>query len=414
MDNPRAGPGNQVTEIISRLRHSPGDLLFNLILFRGYLNSGEAMDLVGLQRCSEFNQDRFLEKLAVVNDKLGKVSNAAYNVGSFGSFADAASGPNSKPKRAAAMFAEIAQLPLAQLLQRLEVTVSTQFPTCHIFVEWLGIRDNPNKRCLKALFPHATAHVCCRLGFGMLACKMTAHAPSSVRAWDYAIGLRCYKAHGDSEATFQCMLQIRGLGAFVSYQICVDLGYWNPRVYDEAAHVHLGPGALRGLGWLFSSTDQHTPVQQIRCAADCAACCCTAFGAGQLDFVRVAKHSHSPSIHNTARSLRGYRFLERYQYTAFSKASVDPEELFSDLPAGGRRLNLMALENCLCEGDKYFRTSYGTGGFKQKYVLIRSADQQRWWRVCATRTALNIERLSRAHCGAFCVGNRAYVGFFFF
>ena len=115
-----------MTEIISRLRKSPGDLLFNLIIFRSYLNSGEAMDLMGLQRCAEFDQAQFLEKLAIVDTKLGKVSNAAYNVGSFGSFADVASGPNSKPKRAAAMFAEIAELPLDQLLRRLEVSVQSR------------------------------------------------------------------------------------------------------------------------------------------------------------------------------------------------------------------------------------------------------------------------------------------------
>ena len=30
-------------------------------------------------------------------------------------------------------------------------------------------------------------------------------------------------------------------------------------------------------------------------------------------------------------------------------------------------LNLMAIENCLCEGDKYLRCTHGKGRFKQKF-----------------------------------------------
>ena len=41
-------------------------------------------------------------------------------------------------------------------------------------------------------------------------------------------------------------------------------GYWDRRVYDESVHVHLGPGALRGLSWLFAEADKHTPMEKLR------------------------------------------------------------------------------------------------------------------------------------------------------
>ena len=34
----------------------------------------------------------------------------------------------------------------------------------------------------------------------------------------------------------------------------------------------------------------------------------------------------------------------------------------------------MAIENCLCEGDKYLRTRHGTGGFKQGYRGAGASD----------------------------------------
>ena len=39
-------------------------------------------------------------------------------------------------------------------------------------------------------------------------------------------------------------------------------------------------------------------------------------------------------------------------------------------------LNLMAIENCLCEGNKYLRTHYGKGRFKQKYSGTTGSDQR--------------------------------------
>jgi hypothetical protein len=58
-------------------------------------------------------------------------------------------------------------------------------------------------------------------------------------------------------------MELPGVGPFIGYQICVDLGYWNKEVYDDDKHVVLGPGAKKGLLWLFSPTSKLTKIQQI-------------------------------------------------------------------------------------------------------------------------------------------------------
>ena len=47
--------------------------------------------------------------------------------------------------------------------------------------------------------------------------------------------------------------------------------------------------------------------------------------------------------------------------------SWDPKALFSDLPEHDRCLNIMSLENCMCELAKYIRTIEGTGRPRVKY-----------------------------------------------
>ena len=111
----------------------------------------------------------FLAKLDAIQEARGKVSNAAYNVGSFGAYRAVASGKGCKPRRAARMFATMAAFGLDAKLKRL-------------------------------------------------------------------------LAQGDSAATFDAICVLPGIGQFIGYQICIDLGYWSQEVYDESKHVFLGPG----------------------------------------------------------------------------------------------------------------------------------------------------------------------------
>jgi hypothetical protein len=61
-------------------------------------------------------------------------------------------------------------------------------------------------------------------------------------------------------------------------------------------------------------------------------------------------------------------FLKTVQHQFFAELEIEPEIEFAHThPPGERHLNLMALENCLCEGNKYLRTHYAHGKFKQNY-----------------------------------------------
>ncbi len=47
----------------------------------------------------------------------------------------------------------------------------------------------------------------------------------------------------DPAFTFKTITNLRGVGRFLGWQVCLDLGYWNPAVYNESIHVEVGPGA---------------------------------------------------------------------------------------------------------------------------------------------------------------------------
>merc|ERR1719334_2459309 len=54
----------------------------------------------------------------------------------------------------------------------------------------------------------------------------------------------------DSEFTYKSLLKLQGIGPFLAYQIAVDLGYWNQRIFDENRFVVAGPGAKNGINRL--------------------------------------------------------------------------------------------------------------------------------------------------------------------
>ena len=262
-----------VAHIITPLLSRPADLVFNILIFRTYLNWHRSMELLGLQSAETFERAAFETRLRQVGAQLGKLSSAAYNVGSFHGFASVDhGGAGSKPGRVAAMFA--------------------------------------------ALAPKMSGVVAAIL------------------------------ERRDSEFTCSTISGLEGVGPFVGWQVCLDLGYWMPGLYNESLHVKVGPGAEKGLRWIFSST-------------------------GGL--------SDTACIHQLMQS----------QNRWFDQAGVDAAErqrLFGDMPRPPMPLqqgqdqpgplNLMALEGCLCEGNKYLRThtQTGYGRTKQKYSASTGAD----------------------------------------
>ena len=49
------------------------------------------------------------------------------------------------------------------------------------------------------------------------------------------------------------------------------------------------------------------------------------------------------------------------------KPEYNPEKLFSDLPEYDREMNVMSIENCMCELSKYIKAVNGTGRPRNKY-----------------------------------------------
>ena len=109
--------------------------------------------------------------------------------------------------------------------------------------------------------------------------------------------------------------------------------------YDESTHAIVGPGAERGLDDLFYSRESST---------------------GAMDY------------------------LLQHQDEYWKEIGVDTAELFDDVPLD--RLNLMAVENCLCEGHKYFRGTTkqnysGTTGASDEYLRMwTGAQESAFWK----------------------------------
>ena len=270
-----------VSNVIEPLRNRPADLLFNVLLFRTYLNWHKSMAIVGLQSVRSFDPTTFAAKLREADRKLGKLSNGAYCVGSFQMFNPAdgltPNGSSVKPARVAAMFAGLAPL--------MQPTVAKLM------------------------------------------------------------------AKKDSDLTFKTIVMLPGVGKFLGWQTCLDLGYWNPDVYNEFEHVHVGPGAEMGLFWLFKDM-------------------------GSLD--RVSALKHLVSIQNEEFDKIGVGEGERARlFGSMSPINMTgARSVAMAHPGGAQQFNLMAIEGCLCEGNKYFRVLYkeGFARFKQHYYAGSGAD----------------------------------------
>ena len=126
----------------------------------------------------------------------------------------------------------------------------------------------------------------------------------------------------DSQYTVSRIKQIEGIGTFLSYQIAVDIGYWDKEIFNESEFTVAGPGARRGINRIFESRGDYSYERSIQ-------------------------------------------YLCEIQDEWFEKINVNPKELFSDRKEPS--VNLMATENCLCEISKYLKVHYSEGRPRNKY-----------------------------------------------
>jgi len=134
-------------------------------------------------------------------------------------------------------------------------------------------------------------------------------------------------SYEDSKKTFENMKSFDGIGNFLGYQIAVDIGYRYPRVFNEDLFTVAGPGCIKGLERIFKKS------------------------AFKEEKSKMYEYLIS--------------WLVEHQEEYFKKNKVDPDELFDDrkLP----RLNIMAMENCLCEISKYIKVKKGQGKCRNAY-----------------------------------------------
>lgn len=133
------------------------------------------------------------------------------------------------------------------------------------------------------------------------------------------------------EAVCDLLQSYMGIGEFLAYQMFVDMTYIDLFPFSENEYTIAGPGAKSGLKYLFRHKRDLTPEELIFWLRD------------------------------------NWNALNKYNINNGGKHTLYPKILFKDLPEYDREMNVMSLENCLCEFSKYYRTLIGDGRPRQKY-----------------------------------------------
>lgn len=169
--------------------------------------------------------------------------------------------------------------------------------------------------------------------------------PFHVGVWlgEDDIAKRLLKAEDQLEA-FNIIKSIRGFANFLAYQVFVDLTYIEDFPFSENEFTVAGPGCKRGLDYIFRYRDGMT-------YEEC------------LFWLRNSINSQSLPLYKMNDKLTQWENKKGYPHRVY-----DPEKLFDDLPEEDRCMNVMSLENCMCEFSKYIKAVYGTGRPKNRYV----------------------------------------------
>lgn len=133
------------------------------------------------------------------------------------------------------------------------------------------------------------------------------------------------------ESVCELLQGYMGIGRFLAYQMFVDMTYIELFPFSENEFTIAGPGAKLGLKYLFNTRQDLTPEELIFWLRD------------------------------------NWESLNQYNTHNGNKAVANPKQLFKDLPEEDRVMNVMSIENCLCEFSKYYKVKNGLGHPRQKY-----------------------------------------------
>lgn len=123
-----------------------------------------------------------------------------------------------------------------------------------------------------------------------------------------------------------------GIGEFLAYQMFIDMTYIELFPFSENEFTIAGPGAKLGVNFLFDDTERLSPEELIFWLRD------------------------------------NWKALNQYNIQNGNKHTVNPKILMTDLPEYDRVMNVMSLENCLCEFSKYYKAKYRLGRPRKKYT----------------------------------------------
>lgn len=129
---------------------------------------------------------------------------------------------------------------------------------------------------------------------------------------------------------FEIIKEIPGFADFLAYQVFVDCTYIKEFPFSENEFVVAGPGCKNGLDKLFDKPEDVSYEELLFYFRD-----------NLPDLFCVVELSVDEKF--------------------------DPLNLFYDIPLEDRNVNIMSLENCMCEFSKYKRTVNGTGRPKNTY-----------------------------------------------
>lgn len=151
------------------------------------------------------------------------------------------------------------------------------------------------------------------------------------------------KSKNQQEA-FEVIKSVRGFADFLAYQVFVDLTYIEEFPFSENEFVIAGPGCKRGLDHIFIDKGGMTYEECIFWLRD------------KINSTRLAD-----SLFNDDELEDWCRFQQRVNPV------YDPRLLFNDLPGYDRCMNVMSIENCMCELSKYIKAVKETGRPRNKY-----------------------------------------------
>lgn len=142
----------------------------------------------------------------------------------------------------------------------------------------------------------------------------------------------------DQKEVFDVIKTVPGYADFMAYQVFVDLTYIKEFPFSENEFVVAGPGCKKGIDLIFEDKG----------GMDYSEC---------MFWLRDAINSSRNSLFHSSE-------LEEFD-DGFPL--YDPIKLFWDLPKYDREMNVMSIENCMCELSKYVKAVNGTGRPRNKY-----------------------------------------------